>query len=282
MKANAAIVPAGVAGGIQLSVSQPSHVVVDINGYFVAGSSSALDFFPVTPCRIADTRFSTGAFGPPFMGAQTTRTFPVLSSPCNIPSSAQAYSLNFTVVPHVPLSYITVWPTGQTQPLVSTLNAPTGATTANAAIVPAGTGGSINVLATNDTDLIIDIDGYFAPPNNAGLSLYNLTPCRVLDTRQANGAFTGTLTVNVSGSACSPPSTAKSYVLNATVVPVQPLGALTLWATGTPLPLASTLNSVDGVIMSNLAFVPDTNGSISASASNPSQLILDISGYFAP
>ena len=282
IKANAAIVPAGVGGGIELSVSQPSHAVVDINGYFVAGSSLALNFYPLTPCRIVDTRFSTGAFGPPYMSAQTTRTFPVLASPCNVPSSAQAYSLNFTVVPHVPLSYITVWPTGQSQPLVSTLNAPTGVTTANAAIVPAGIGGSINVLATNDTDLIIDIDGYFAPSSSTGLSLYNLTPCRLLDTRLANGAFTGTLNVNVSGSACNAPSTAQSYVLNATVVPVQPLGALTMWATGGLFPLASTLNSIDGVVMSNLAFVPDSNGSISASASNPSQLILDISGYFAP
>ena len=34
---------------------------------------------------------------------------------------------------------------------------------ANAAIVPAGTGGAVTVLASNPTDLIIDIVGYFAP-----------------------------------------------------------------------------------------------------------------------
>jgi hypothetical protein len=36
---------------------------------------------------------------------------------------------------------------------------------ANAAIVPAGagTGGAITALAPDATDLIIDIDGYFAP-----------------------------------------------------------------------------------------------------------------------
>jgi hypothetical protein len=70
--------------------------------------------------------------------------------------------LNFTVVPPGPLSYITVWPTGQSQPVVSTLNDPTGTIVANAAIVPAGTGGSINVYASNATDLIIDINGYYA------------------------------------------------------------------------------------------------------------------------
>ena len=34
---------------------------------------------------------------------------------------------------------------------------------ANAAIVPAGTNGAVSVYATNDTDLVGDIDGYFAP-----------------------------------------------------------------------------------------------------------------------
>jgi hypothetical protein len=55
-------------------------------------------------------------------------------------------------------------PAGQTQPLVSTLNAPTGTITANAAIVPAGANGDLSVFVTNDSDLIIDVNGYFAQP----------------------------------------------------------------------------------------------------------------------
>jgi hypothetical protein len=34
---------------------------------------------------------------------------------------------------------------------------------ANAAIVPAGTNGEISIYASNPTQLILDIDGYFAP-----------------------------------------------------------------------------------------------------------------------
>ena len=48
-------------------------------------------------------------------------------------------------------------------PLVSTLNDISGAVVANAAIVPAGSNGAISVFALKATDLIIDIDGYFAP-----------------------------------------------------------------------------------------------------------------------
>lgn len=44
-------------------------------------------------------------------------------SACGIPATASAYSLNITVVPRAgTLGYLTVWPTGQPQPVVSTLN----------------------------------------------------------------------------------------------------------------------------------------------------------------
>jgi hypothetical protein len=166
--------------------------------------------------------------------------------------------------------------------LASTLNALTGTITANAAIVPAGTGGAINLYTTNNADMVIDINGYFAPPGTGGLSLYTLSPCRVLDTRQNPGPLTGTLGVNVTGNGCDAPNTAQAYVFNATVVPPSPLGYLTLWPEGAVQPLVSTLNAIDGSLTSNMAIVPAASGAVNAFASNPTQLILDISGYFAP
>jgi hypothetical protein len=187
-------------------------------------------------------------------------------------------------VPRGVLGFLTTWPAGQKQPLVSTLNAPTGAVTANAAIVPAGTNGDVSVFVTHDSDLVIDINGYFAPPGLGGLSLFPLTPCRVLDTRNPAGAqpFGGILNVSVMTSGCGAPTTAQSYVLNATVVPPGPLGFLTLWPQGANQPFVSSLNAPDGTVTSNMAIVPTSNGSVSAFASHPTQLILDISGYFAP
>lgn len=192
--------------------------------------------------------------------------------------------MNFTAVPKSALGFLTTWPTGQPQPLVSTLNAPTGAVTANAAIVPVGDSGSVSVFVTHDTDLVIDIDGYFAPPLPGGLSLFNLPGCRVLDTRIPADAspFNGERDVNVVSSGCSAPLAAKAFALNATVVPPGPLGFLTLWPQGNPQPLVSALNATDGTVTSNLAIVPTTNGSVSAFASNLTHLVLDISGYFAP
>src|ERR1019366_8845642 len=119
--------------------------------------------------------------------------------------------------------------------------------TANAAIVPAGDNGSIDVFASGATDLVIDMNGYFAPPASGGLSLYNVAPCRVLDTREPAGApaVNGVPDIQVATPTCG-------------------------ISTAAP----------DGAITSNMAIVPATNGWISAFFSSPRHLVVDISGYF--
>jgi hypothetical protein len=288
IKANAAIVPAGTpSGSVSVYVTNTTNVILDIDGYFATPASGTYQFYPLTPCRLVDTRGADGDLGGPRLAAQTPRSFPMLESSC-IPSGLNplAYSLNFTVVPNPSgqqLGYLSVWPTGESQPVVSTLNNPTATVVANAAIVPAGTGGAVDVYAYNTTDLLIDINGYFAAPGQGGLSMYPVTPCRVLDTRQNNGQpFKGEKTVNVVGSACAPPSNAAAYIFNATAVPPGSMPYLTLWPDGEQQPVVSTLNAYDGFITSNMAIVPTNNGSIDAYAYALTQLILDISGYFAP
>ncbi len=167
------------------------------------------------------------------------------------------------------------------------MNAPTGTVVANAAIVPAGPGGDIDVWASNDSDLAIDVDGYFAPAGTGGLSLYPMAPCRVLDTRGVGTGqpFNGVLSppVDVVNSICEPPAAAQAYVFNATIVPAAgPVYFLTLWPDTEGQPNASTLNAYDGAVTSNAAIVPTINGKIDADAAGLTQLILDISSYFAP
>jgi hypothetical protein len=60
------------------------------------------------------------------------------------------------------------------------------------------------------------------------------------------------------------------------------LSYLTLWPNSENQPVVSTLNAADGWITSNMAIVPNVNGEIDAYAAGLTQLILDISGYFAP
>ncbi len=300
IKANAAIVPAGTpSGSVSIYVTDTTNVILDIDGYFVPNNSSTLAFYALAPCRIVDTRGPNGPLGGPFLMGGMNRDFPVLASSCGLPKQgAQAYSFNITAVPHGASGYVTLCPTPsdphQSCPQVSTLNWSKGQVTANAAIVPAGTGGSIRVNPSNDTDLLIDVNGYFAAPGGTGaLSLYPVVPCRVLDTRPHPFQFELSPPVDVRHSPCAPPSQSQAYVFNATVVPQGGgLGYLTLWPDGGPQPQVSTLNAFDGAITSNMAIVPagQQNGKIDAYDSPLDQddpndvtnLILDISGYFAP
>jgi uncharacterized repeat protein (TIGR03803 family) len=179
VKANAAIIPAGTpSGSVSVYVTDTTNVVLDIDGYFTPSTGSTLEFYPLTPCRVVDTRNPNGDLGGPYLQHKQQRNFPVLESTCGIPNSAQAYSFNFTAIPRTrSLGFLTVWPEGQPQPLVSTLNDPTGTIVANAAIVPGGTGGGITVFPTDDTNLAIDVNGYFAPAGTGGLSLYACNRC---------------------------------------------------------------------------------------------------------
>ncbi len=276
---------ANVTGGGAANATASDSTVI------TGGTTSGLRFIPVTPCRVIDTRNPVGNFGGPTLQAGGTRVVQIPQSACNIPTSALAYSLNVTVVPPAPLGYLTIWPTGQTQPLVSTLNSLDGRVVANAAIVPAGTSGSISVFVSNATDVIIDINGYFAPasaPNS--LSFYPMTPCRIADTRGGfptglGAPFIGggsSRSFPIPSSSCGVPGGVKAYSFNITVVPRGPLGYLTVWPSGQTQPVVSTLNSFDGSIVANAAIVPSgANGAISVFASDATDVIIDINGYFA-
>ena len=163
-------------------------------------------FVPTKPCRLLDTRKT---HNPIQAGTSQNFNVPQLGG-CNIPTTATAYSLNVTVAPHGSLGYLTVWPTMEAQPTVSTMNSD-GRVKANAAIVPAGYNDNISVYASNTTNVILDINGYFTPPASGTLQFYPMTPCRVVDTRSANGplggprlATNGTRDFPIESSSCIP------------------------------------------------------------------------------
>ncbi|MBL8212186.1 MAG: VCBS repeat-containing protein, partial [Bryobacterales bacterium] len=109
--ANSAIVKAGTNGGISLYVSDRTDLLLDISGYYTDSADVAgLVYYPLTPCRVIDTRAlyrpETGPFGPPSLSAQQTRRFRFPGTPyCSVPAAA-AYSVTLTVVPPAPLAFL--------------------------------------------------------------------------------------------------------------------------------------------------------------------------------
>ncbi len=105
-----------------------------------------------------------GILAAPALQANKARTLLVPSSSCGIPKAA-AYSANITSVAPAGNGpgWLAAWPAGTPWPGTVVMNAQQGGAIHNSAIIQASADGSIQVLSTGDTDLVIDIDGYFLP-----------------------------------------------------------------------------------------------------------------------
>ncbi len=163
---NLVIVPLGAGGSISLFSQSGAHLLADVTGYFTdqaAPPSSSGLYVPLPPTRVFDTRPGEPAPGPkgltPTGGAITT-AFGGLAA---IPLDAAAVVVNLTGTGATGSGFVTSWPTGQPQPLASTLNLAAGDTRANAAILPLGGGGRLNHFTQHPTHLLADTTGYYTP-----------------------------------------------------------------------------------------------------------------------
>jgi len=290
--ANSAIVRAGTNGGISVHSSDAADLLIDISGYYTDSTAvTGLAFYPMTPCRVIDTRVQyrpeAGPFGPPSIAARQTRKFRFPSgSYCTVPAAA-AYSVTLTAVPPGSLAYITAWPDGGQQPNVSSINSFSGRTLANSVIIPASADGSINVFAYDATDFLMDINGYFAPDDGVNGQLYfPVTQCRLSDSIASALPYTdgATRTISVPSAAACPglPAGARGYALNFTAVPNgNPMPFLTAYPTGQAQPNASVLNAFQGQTISNSAIIPaGTGGAIDVYAFRRTDVVVEIAGYF--
>ena len=135
---------------------------------------NSLPFIAVTPCRIVDTRVAVAdGFHEPNFSDNQTRTFDLPNSPdcTGLPATAKAWSLNVQFRPIAQASFITLFPTGTTRPGVSTTVATPAGFITDAAVVPAGTNGDIDVYCQYAARVVIDINGYYASTLNSGEQL---------------------------------------------------------------------------------------------------------------
>lgn len=122
------------------------------------------------------------------------------------------------------------------------------------------------------------------------LDFHTVTPCRVLDTREASGSpalASGVPRLLPVAGRCGIPPTAKSVAINVTVTAPTAPGHLSFTPGGCPItPGTSTINFPAGKTRANLAILPlATNGTggltvFPALPSGNVHLILDVTGYF--
>jgi Zn-dependent metalloprotease len=116
--------------------------------------------------------------------------------------------------------------------------------------------------------------------------LYPVTPCRLLDTREADqgpALSGGSTRIVVAGEKCGIPPSATAVSLNVTVVSPTGPGDLRMFATGSA-PLVSTINYSPGQIRANNAVVPlSDRGWLSIlcdQAAGAADVIVDVNGFF--
>jgi hypothetical protein len=125
---------------------------------------SAIQFYPLAPCRIVDTRGPGGPVGGPALAPGPDRIF-TLAGACGIPAGASAVSANVTVTGPGAPGNLAIYRGDGTLPPTSTLNFGPGQTRANNATLQLALDGSGTVRvhdgSTGSVHLVLDVNGYF-------------------------------------------------------------------------------------------------------------------------
>ena len=250
------------------------------------------------PIRLFDTRAGrlgileqvdeSGAFG-----AGQIRRY-VVSAVDGL-GSASTLALNISAVTPTFSGYLSVYPCESTAspiPSTSSLNFLGGETRANSALVGLASGGFC-VLSSNVTHVVVDVSGSY----EAGAGFTNLpAPVRVFDTRagrtgisepidQTTALSAGEVRRYVLPNASGLPSQMSAVAFNIVGIAPSATGFLKAWAcdsAGTPQPFTSTLNYRTNITVANAGVLGvASNSGICVTSSQPSHVLLDITGWFA-
>jgi hypothetical protein len=261
----------------------------------VGGAYTALP-----PTRIVDTRPGSGY---PDAGdtLDPESTLPItVAGIAGVPTDATAVAINVTVTDASTASFLTIYPAGGTQPLVSSLNWAAGQTVPNLVIVPVGSGDEVNLYNdAGSVDVIVDLEGYFfAESADSTVGSYvALPPARICDTRPTSESgltdactghtlgADGNLSVQVTGEGRVPAdmSDVEAVLANVTVTNTTAASDLTVYPEGETQPNVSNLNWGPGQTLPNRVVVPinTTTGQITVfNDAGRSDVIVDVDGYF--
>jgi Repeat of unknown function (DUF5650) len=158
--ANLVISKLGTTGTVCIYNSAATQLIVDVAGYFPAGSS----YEPLQPARLFDTRSPSATIDNLFQGAGLrpagTVTELTVTGRGAVAANASTVVLNVTATGPTADGYISAYPCGIAPPNASNLNVATGETVANTVITKVGTGGKVCIYNSAPTHLIADVNGY--------------------------------------------------------------------------------------------------------------------------
>ena len=251
-RAASAFAPVSADGQVCVYSSATTDLIVDVSGY----SPSDGSYVPRNPVRLADTRG-----GSPLAADATLRVTPPATD-------GDALAISVTAVEPSAPGFLTAYTCDDGLPAISTLNYTTGSSMAIANLSIVGNG-DICVTTSAQTDVLVDLQGYFTEP-------VALDKARLLDTRTGAKPAAGSTTqfdpTSIAAFADSPMA-----AVNVTATRATEAGFLTVWNCADALPNASILNYEPGdtYAIANLAMVKTTSP-ICVYTSAPTDIILDL------
>jgi hypothetical protein len=278
-------------GNLHVVADHAVNLIIDVQGYFTAGSTTAAGgFVAVDQTRIADTR--SGNNVPQARVATGSSITLTAASLAGVPAGASAVYVNIAVLNQPGIGYLRTFAAGAAVPITGALDFD-NTTQAVSTTVPLSDDGAFTILvgAGGPVDLLVDIQGYFT----AGETTGGFTPAAVhlLDTRAApvrTLAGNSVMTLSVAGVAGIPAvgSSLTAVALNVRTVQAPngtASGYLRLWASDQPEPAISSINyTILNVYRTDLAIVQvglDGKVKIRNGGPGPVDVVLDVQGWFA-
>jgi len=295
-------------GAFKIFALNTTDVVVDVTGYYAPPATGGLYFHTLpTPVRLLETRAgqTVGCVlpGAPLTGGQDS--LQTATTACTgIPAAARAIVGNATTVGPQAGGYLTLFPADGVRPLVASSNYNLNQVVNGPFTVGLSASGQFKIFTLATTELIVDVQGYYSTEatdaNGPGLLFTPLGhPVRLVETRATPPNLTGCFKLNapLNGSQAytqtarglcdgvTIPANALGVVGNATVITPLGGGFLTLWpSTAATQPSVATANYNAGQVVNRhfIVGLGSGDGAFKMFSLATTELVIDLSGYFAP
>ena len=294
--------PAAFGGSVDISVSTGIGLTpISPSDVFTYSS-----YTPISPLRICDTRQASSGVSPnqcnsggnTTLNSNSVLNVQVAGLNPSIPQNVTSVVVNITATDATSNGdYLTVFPTGTQMPTSSVLNFNQGQTVSNLVTIGLGTNGDFSIYNfTGNSDVIVDLEGYYSNDTFNSGSYVGISGVRICDTRPistsvaSNECNQGVNNKLSSGSVIGVsvakvvPSSAIAVVANLTATNTTSNGGyLTAWSGTTAAPPnASNLNFNQGQTVSNRVIIPINQYADTVSIYNyigSTDVILDVIGY---
>jgi hypothetical protein len=261
------------SGEVCIFSDAATDVVIDISGAYSL-SEGIGRLVAVAPYRIADTREDGGR-------VTARMSYAVNVAGHGMPGDTTAVLLNITVDNPESAGFVTAYPCGGEVPLASNLNFLAGQTIANSAVVRIGSNHTVCFFVSNETDLIVDVNGSYSASSSVGFPT-DAHQQRLLDTRTTGSAAAGSVQEVDLSNVSSVPANATSVTLNVTVDGPQWSGFVTVFPCSSGRPLASNVNFVAGQTVANSVTVPvGVTHTVCVFTTAATDLVVDLNEVYA-